>query len=326
MLYAVDGQPLGKYKVEQLARRLPRTSADGAKPGKIMRMRHLNYGLNGKMYFTGTDWANRGGTPYSGGLVYFDINKLDARHRFSKMSRSYETGQMAWRLLVNAAGEPAQEIYLGGNFVKDYASMLPAALVPVTKGPKVFAYGDSAAKGVHDRFAMDLLPAAPEKGGFQSIAFSRDQLHLLVLYGKWGDTYLASIDMTTGVFADVKHIKNAIMNFIKPDTYFVEAPDGRLMFYAWDNDEDASATFTEVVVAADGRLSFRPHVTITGKDRKELQGNAPMGFVADPAGDGSYDLMIGSQGALGGTPETRLRLIKDFIAPRPQAMAKLSTP
>jgi len=317
MLYRVGERPLKRFRVENLARRLVPKNVDGAPPSKIMRFRHLNPGLGGKMFFTGTDVANRGGNAYSGGLLYFDTRTLDARYKLSRMSRCHNTGQMAWRIVLEPTGKPTQEIYLGGNFNPRYAPLLPPDRRPKNRGPKIFAYEDRSPSGVRDLFAMNLVPRTLEgKAAFRSVAFSKDQLFLLVLLRNGEGTVLASLDMTAGAFADVKRLPNGLLSFIKPNTTFIAAPGGRVMICAWDDEKHLSATFTEILVAADGRLAFRPHLTLLGGTAGALHGGAPIGFLPDARGDGSYDLMIGSRGAYGGRPETRLQLIEDFIPPR----------
>ena len=87
------------------------------------------------------------------------------------------------------------------------------------------------------------------------------------------------------------------------------------MFCALDDPQGTSATFSEVLVAADGQLSFQPHLTLTARDPGKLKGSV-IAFLPDLAqNDGSYDLLIGaSPPSTAG--ETRLRLIRDFLEPR----------
>jgi hypothetical protein len=173
---------------------------------------------------------------------------------------------------------------------------------------------DQGGKGVRDLFAMGLVPEdVAGKSRFRSVAFSPNQIYLLVLLGIDKTTYLASIDMTNGAFADVKRVANRLLVFTKPSTNFLTTPDGRVMIYAWNAPDATSATFSEVVVAADGTLSFHPHLTLSAKEAHEVSAGVPIGFLPDPRGDGSYDLMLGCQR---GRPDTRVRLIGDFIAPR----------
>jgi len=320
MLYSVDGEPLKEFTVEHLEQRLKPKAMDAGKPSKIMRFRHLNPGLGAKLLFTGTDSANRGGNAYSGGLLYFDTRVLDARYKLSEMSRCHDTDEMAWRVVHEPTGRSRQEVYLAGNFNAQYEPLLAPKLVPKTKTPKLFAYEVLPApggEGVRDLFAIGLVPA--ESAGsarFRSIAFARNQLYLLAFITLDEATYLASIDLTSGAFADVTRITNKILVFTKPNTNFITTPDGRVMIYVWDAPDARSATFSEVIAGPAGTLSFRPHLTLSAKEARDVSAGVPMGFVPDPRGDGSYDLMLGARRD---RPDTRLRLIKDFVALRSQA-------
>ena len=69
-------------------------------------------------------------------------------------------------------------------------------------------------------------------------------------------------------------------------------------------------------VSAAGVITLRPHLALTGPTAdavKSLNG-AAIAFVPDPTGDGSYDLCLGPYWR---TPGTNLRLIPDFLPPRP---------
>jgi len=315
MLYSIGGKPLKRFKMEPLARRL---RLDGDAPGPGLKwFRFLEPGLDGKLFFTGTHSANRGGTAYCGGLLYFDTKTLDARHRLSRMSRAYNTGHIAWRVMLGEAADLAQEIYLGGNYNAEYARKMAAEERPASTQPKMFVYKDSRPTGMHDCYAFTF------GGNRAHHAFSPDQIHLLMVIEGGGMHRIASLDPIEGRFADVKAVPGGAIGFIKPSRRLIATPDGRTMFYCFDNEERTSATFTEVRTAPDGKLSFVPHLTLTAKDAAQLRGGVVMTFVEDlVSNDGSYDMVIGSRtGDL--RYGTSLRIINDFIAARPEAVGDL---
>ena len=113
----------------------------------------------------------------------------------------------------------------------------------------------------------------------------------------------------------MRRVPAKLVTFDRPSTVLIKTPDDRTMFCTLDEAQGPSATFTEVLVAPDGQLSFRPHLTLTARNPGDLKGSV-LAFLPDLVQhDGSYDLLIGaSPPSTAG--ETRLRLIRDFLEPR----------
>ena len=78
---------------------------------------------------------------------------------------------------------------------------------------------------------------------------------------------------------------------------------------------EAEATFYELVVSPQGVISLRPHLEIRAPNEAALRplSSAVIVFVADPSGDGSYDLCLGPWWRM---PGTRLWVIPDFLPAR----------
>jgi len=317
LLYSVGGKPFERFKTERLNRRLRLKNLDTPGASYIKWYGSFNPGLDGKMLCTGRNVANRGGKPYDNGLIYFDAKKFGAQYKLARMSRSYNTGSMAWRVLLGKAAEAgamAQEIYLGGSHNAEYAPMLPPDQRPASTEAKIFVYEDSKPKGVRDRYAFTFKP---DMITFKEIVFAPDQIHLLIVMLADAQTScIASLDVTAGRFADVRKIPHPLAIFVRGGGRIIRTPDERLMFMAYGKDGQ-SATFAEIKVAADGKLSFKPHLTIVSGDKRALADRVVYAFIPDRIrNDGSCDLMLGSPGVRGATPETRLRLIPDFLPPR----------
>ena len=102
--------------------------------------------------------------------------------------------------------------------------------------------------------------------------------------------------------------------FCKPDFYFNVAPDD-LIFFCAQTKGAARAIFHSLEVSSNGTISLNPHLTLTGPDGGGVQAlnGAVIAFVADLKGDGSHDLCLGPYWR---APNTALRLIPDFLAPR----------
>ncbi len=164
MLYSVGGRRLSRFRMEDLSSRLPMTQVD-APSGGFKWYRELNPGLGGKLIATGVHEANRGGSPYCNGLLWFDTAKLDAQHKLSALSRGHSTSQLDWRVVYGANG-PSQEIYIGADYSEVYAYMLPEPQRP-TPLPKMLVYEDSPPSGVHDCFSFTLGPAGSK--GFDHV-------------------------------------------------------------------------------------------------------------------------------------------------------------
>jgi hypothetical protein len=312
MLYRVGGQRLSRFRMEDLSGKLPMTQVD-APSGGFKWYRELNPGLGGKLIATGVHEANRGGSPYCNGLLWFDTAKLDAQYKLSALSRGHSTSQLDWRVVYGASG-PSQEIYVGADYSEVYAYMLPDAQRPLPL-PKILVYEDSPSSGVHDCFGFTLAPGGSRDFDHLEHAFAPDQVLMLLLLSDGQSVYLCSLDPTAGRFADVRRLPARLVTFDRPTTVLIKTPDDRTMFCTLDEQQGTSATFTEVLVAADGQLSFQPHLTRTARDPGELKGSV-VAFLPDLAqDDGSYDLLVGaSPPSTAG--ETRVRLIRDFLEPR----------
>lgn len=314
MLYSFGGRRLSRFRMEDLSSRLPMTQVD-APSGGFKWYRELNPGLDGKLIATGVHEANRGGSPYCNGLLWFDTAQLNAQHKLSALSCGHSTSQLDWRVVYGAGG-PSQEIYIGADYSDAYAYMLPEPQRPVPV-PKILVYEDSPSSGVHDSFSFTLGPAGSKSFDHVEHAFAPDQVHLLLLVGDGQSVYLCSLDPAAGRLADVRRLPGRLVTFDRPSTALIKTPDDRTMFCTLDEAPSPSATFTEVVVAPDGELSFRPHSTLTARDAAELRAKeSVIAFLPDLVqDDGSCDLLIGA------TPpstagETRVRLIRDFLEPR----------
>jgi hypothetical protein len=151
------------------------------------------------------------------------------------------------------------------------------------------------------------LPVVDGKSGINGQVFSRDGRYLITSQ----QGRLLSFDMAEWRYVDGHRLDADIWEFTRPDYRFNVAPDGGIYICAQERNS-TQATLYEVLVSEQGMISLRPHVTILAPSAdkfRPLQG-AVIAFVADPSGDGSYDLCIGPWSRM---PNSRMHIIPDFV-------------
>lgn len=308
LLFSMNGRRLDRFAMESVTQRLRHQHLDEAGPGGIKRHRYMRAGLDNQIVLTGSHAAARAGTAYSCGLMRFDPSKPDALHKLSHLSRCYNTGHLTPRLLY-ADGRLRQQFFMGGNHVASYAFMLDPAKRPANTGPRIFLYEMEQRKSPRDLMSFTLAPESAAEITYSDLTLSSDGMYLLVRLGD----YLASLDLETRCFTDVKKLPRECIRFVRPSTAFMETPDGRKMLFIHDDADRQSATFTEVDATSNGHIKLTPHLTLTAQDSSRLVG-AVYAFVYDTEhDDGSYDLVLGAHWR---RPDTVMRMVTDFIGPR----------
>lgn len=306
MLYSVDGEPLSHHSTEML--RMSNVSLDGAPTGGMKRIQCPHHGLDGKIFLTGTHTADRGGTAYSTGLMVFDAMEADEIYRLSGMSRSSNTGYMRVRLIHETDGSKRQEIVLaGGRSNEAYINDMDPLERPENRDAKIFLYDYEEGNEPRDLFGFS-MPVVDGNSGAAGQVFSRNRRYLLThTHGS-----LLVFDMETRQYVNGGRLPGSAIRFARPFYRFTIAPDDRIFLaVAVDN----TLTFYEVDVEPNGNISMAPHLAIDAPDNGALQplNDAVIAFVADPAGDGSYDLAIGPSSRASGTT---MWIVSDFISAR----------
>ena len=312
MTYRRKGGPLDRFKVDILTSRLRHAELDGAPPAYVMWLRAMAPGLGDKILVTGVGQANRGGTAYSGGLMYFHRKTADRLYKLSRMSVSYKTTRMSWRVIMRPGAGAEQDIFLGGNYSGTYALTIPEKDRPANTQPRIFAYRDSGGDRIRDLFAFSLVPGDVAEPALQDIAMSRNQLYLLILHA---DGALASFDPAAWRFMDVVKTSPRRIRFQGYRT-LLPMPDGNHVILAFDDEKKTSATFSRIVVDAAGKITVQPLLKCTSGDPDLLPTGryTACAFLYDHRNDdGSYDLVLGPDPA---KRRTWIMIIRDLVPPR----------
>jgi len=313
MAYRRKGRPLDRFKVDILTSRLPHASLDGAPPAYVMWLRAMAPGLGDKILVTGVGKASRGGTAYSGGLMYFHRKTLGHMYRLSRMSASYKTARMSWRVIMRPGTGREQDIFLGGNYSGADALTMPEKDRPANKQPRIFVYRDSGGERIRDLFGFSLVPGDIAEPSLEDIAMSRNQLYLLIAYA---DGTLASFDPTARRFMDV--VKSGLRRRVRFQGYrtLLPMPDGNHVTFAFDDEKKTSATFSRITVDAAGKIAVEPLLKCASEDPGLFPGHrsTACAFLYDhDKDDGSYDLVLGPDPA---KRRTWIMIIRDLVPPR----------
>jgi len=317
--YRTEGMLPERHNVQMLfAGGDKHACVDGAPDAYIKWYRDMWPGLGDKIFVTGLNQISRGGTAYSGGLMYFHRRTPNRLFKLSEMSRCYNTGMLAGRLCAEPGGRLAQDILLGGNHNYAAPETLPAEKRHTNIQPRIFVYRDGGADGVQDRFGFTLQPAEGKAPGLRDITMAANGLYLLVLMS---DGALATFDMDAMRFVDAVRVPPPFASFRhgRGNASFLNLPDGSRMLGLLEkkDPDDAEETpkagaFVRIDVDSAGRISLTPHLRCTFAS--PLVFGAPVAFVYDARNnDGSYDAVFGPHSK---RPEGALRIIRDFVTPR----------
>ena len=310
VLYSVGGKPLERH--DSIPLRPALRSIDGATAGGMKWNRYPAAGMDGRIYLTGTHSADRGGAPYCTGLQTFSPADPKELLTLSHMSRGGSTYLLRTRLLCEPDGRKRQQFVLaGGKSVKAYILMMGGKDLPGNPDAKQFLY-----ECVEGEEPKDILGfSAPVVNGASGIAcqvFSRDRRYLVTLqHGS-----ILTFDLANWRYVDGRKLDAAVWEFSKPDYCFNVAPDDRIFLCAQAKNAP-KATFYELDISPAGAIAVKPHLTITAPNAAALRpiSGAVIAFVADPKGDGSYDLCLGPWWRM---PGTRLWVVPDFLPARAQ--------
>ena len=309
MLYSVGNQPPERFDAELL--HLNERSLDGSPAGGFKWHQFPVAGIDGRVYLTGNHQADRGGHPYASGLMAFSPAQPQEAVRLARMTRACNTRYLRTRLLYDPDGRKRQEFILaGGMSLQAYIQLLNGANLPENRDAKLFFYECVEGQEPKDLLGVS-LPVVEGKSGADCQVLSRDRRHLVTLQ----QGCILTFDLAAKRYIDGRRIDAEVWRFSKPDFQLTVAPDDRIFLCLQPRDA-ARTTFYEVDVTARGAIALKPHLTITGPTTeavKSLNG-AALAFVSDPQGDGSYDLCIAADWR---APSTTLRLIQDFLTPRP---------
>jgi hypothetical protein len=292
--------------VDNLTYKMPHDVLDGSPHGPIKWFRAMAPGLGDKILLTGIGQANRGGTAWSNGLMYFHRNQADRLYKLSRMSAAHTTRMIASRVVMKPDSGMVQKIFVGGNHSQEDAVTVPKAERPADAGPKLFLYQDEGSERIQDICGFSTSRGEPE---LQDIAFSRNQLYLIILYK---DGTLATFDPLTIKFVDAIRTNSRQVRLTGGRILF-PMPDGNQMILTFDNDQKKSATFARISVGAEGIISATPIVrcNISSPDLLDPGRNLPAAFLYDYANDdGSYDFVLGPNPSKG---STWCIVIRDFI-------------
>jgi len=320
--YRVQGRRPPRFRIEKLFHGQDRhLSVDGAPDAYIKWYRDMLPGLGDKVFVTGVNVASRGGTAYSGGLMYFHRRRPNRLYKLSAMSRAYKTNVLAGRLVGAPGGRLEEDVLIRGEYNAADAQTLPEEKRPKNTQPRIFVYRDAGADGVHDLFGFTLAPEKATGVGIQDISVSPNGLYLLLLLD---DDTLATFALDAWRFVDAIRLpaSTAGLGGSQRSQRLLALPDGGRAVCVFEPAGDGpptAATFLRVAIGPEGRIALAPHLRVAFEEPLAFVG--PATFLYDSEkNDGSYDLVIGPHFR---RPEGALKILRDFIPPRPKAAAAL---
>ena len=315
--YRIAGKVPERHQVEVLT--LPHQPADGAPDGPIKWFSSICPGVGDTMFLTGYSQTARGGTAYSGGLLWFDRRAPKQLAKVSEMSRGYNTLVLVGRLRGAPGGRLEQDLLLSGNYNAAAAETILANKRPANTKPRLFVYRYGGADGVRDLFGFTLAPAEGKgAAGVRDVAMSANGLYLLLLMT---DGVLATFDLDALRFVDAVRAPPLFASFTgdRHNAELLPLPDGDFLLGLLEkkdpadaNEQPTAALLVRVGVDAAGRIQLTPQLRCTFAAAADLA--APAAFVYDARkNDGSYDAVFGPNPA---KAEGAVRIIRDFLPPR----------
>jgi len=308
MLYSVDGKPLDRH--DSVLLRMTERSLDGAPSAGFKWHQYPVAGIDGRVYLGGTHQVDRGGHPYSTGLMAFSFAEPKEALRLAHMSRASNTTRLRTRVLYEPDGHKRQEFVLaGGMSINAYILQMEDKDLPENRDAKLFFYACDEGSEPKDLFGFS-LPVIDGKSGVTCQVFSRDRRYLVTLQ----HGCILTFDMANWRYVDGYRLSGEPWRFERPHFCFQVAPDDRI-FLGLHAKDAPTATFYEVDISPAGLISLRPHLTLKAGAVNLLQSlsGGVVAFVADPRGDGSYDLCLGPAARV---PGTELWVVPDFLPPR----------
>ena len=315
LVYRRAGKVIERHSVTDLTG-MRHACVDGAPDAYIKWFRDIAPGLRDRAHVTGIGKVARGGTAYSGGLMYFHRQTPNRLYKISHMSRGYNTTSIEIRLRVEPGGDLTQDIFFPASFNARAAETLPKEKRPTNARSRIFVYADRGASGVHDLFGFTVDTAGNSAGGVQETTVSRNGLYLIVLMR---NGTLTTLDLATWQFVDAVKVDRLFAEFRlnREDQRLMRLPDGRRMICVYDPKETVdlprtAATFLHINVNAAGRISLAAHMRCTFRSFRQLQTTTAFLYDSERK-DGSYDLVFGPNWR---HPEGSVRIIRDFLPPR----------
>jgi hypothetical protein len=323
--YSAAGRPVDAYAVESIYRKLSPKPIDGVPRDGVKDFLHVFPTTDGRLIDIGRGRAGRGGGARSAGLEIFNPSTLGESHTAVEMNRCFGLFTPVSRMVYSISGAaPRQELFVaGGNIRPEYVQDIEDPnRRPKNQDPKIFAYDCASGGDLRDLYGFS-LPAQPDAGDASSnIAFSPCRRFLVALQG--GGTLL-TYHVAERRFVDGARLRTPdgrpvhLLDFTRPSASIWTSPDGRIFFHtALDGAESKSVNFYEVRISRDGRIAVVPHLAVAletdGRGARDFE-RIVRCFLPDlTKGDGSYDLVLGSDQDNGGQPF--VRVIEDFVPPR----------
>lgn len=327
--YAAGGRPLEAFAADMFHLRLAPHASDARPRDSVKDYLHIVPAIDGRMIDIGRGRPGRGGGAYSAGLELFDPRTLGKSQTLVHMNRCFNLYTPASRLVLSAAGAPArQEVYAAsGTIRQEYVlDIAEPAELPANREPKIFVYDCPSGGSLRDLYGFSLPESSGRADNSGNIAFSPCRQFLVFMQG---DGCIYSYSVAQRRFIDGLQCRNAAgepvqpIEFSRPSAHLWAAPTGQIFFLAaLEGPKSQSASFFEVTISTEGRLAVRPHLAIACGPTDRIDGfrGIVRCFLPDlPRMDGSYDFV------LAGDPENgqaTVRVIEDFVLPRPAAAAR----
>jgi len=311
MLYSIAGKPLERFEAN-MTHPVATRKLDDVIPGPFLRSLQPHHGIDGRLYYTGSNQVDRTGNPYSSGLEsILPTNPHDA-WRLSHMTRAGNTGLLRTRVYFEPDGRKRQQfLIVGGASQPGYIEKMNGQDVPQNQESKIFLYEMNEGEDIRDVLGFTLPSVDDGPSSLQGMVFSEDQRYLIT----WQNNCLLSFDLFEWRYVDGRRLDGLeIWRFSKPDYRFTIGPDG-VIYLCAQEEKSPKATFLTLEVSEQGKLSLQPYAAIIADDPSQFGPlhECIIAFVADPSGDGSYDLALGpgfrSVGAI-------MWLIPDFLPRR----------
>lgn len=299
--YAQAGRVLPAFDAEVFHERLKGHTIDGAHRDNIKDYKELIPALGGRMLNIGRGRPGRGGKAFSTGLELFDPLTLGQSEVSVWMTRCFDIWSPVSRVVLSAQdGTLRQQVFAASSTIRpDYVrDISDRAALPANQEPKVFAWEGDADGHLRDLFGFAL------PGSAQLALSPCGQFVLVMQY----DGILMTYSIAQKRVVDAAKLEALPLEFSRPGQTIWSAPNGQVFIMTATH----GASFHEVLVSREGRLSLRPHLAIEGAQQAAFE-RIVRCFLPDlRQKDGSYDFVLGGRHQ-GDDPS--VRFIRDFIPP-----------
>ena len=306
--------------------RLLPTSTAGPARTSMKKIDGLLPVFGGRLLDSGYGLDGRGADAFSTGVELFDPHLLGSgptnqipSQTSAHLSRCFALKTLRSRIVWNAAdGTRKQEIFAASGSIRRQLinELKDPATGPANLDAKVFLYEVSSPGGLRDRYGFSLPTLDHDRAVEGHLALSPCNRFLVIMTQ---DAVLYSYHLAQPRFVDGIILRGTSdtdvrpVEFKRPSEIIFTAPDGQIFFLTGPlTPTDAALHFQRVQVGDDGRLSIKPHLSLSLERpaaSHDFNGIVRCFLPRPPGGDDGYDFVLGYNQS---TVQPFVRVIRGF--------------